>query len=208
MNDIYELDHWVSKDELNTLSAFVSNLQKVEYVGREGKFANQLIATQSWHSWDATDQLGQILGPKMVDLIGEHKVVECNSVELFLPWDIHCDYTREVTGKLPYYSFLIPLESAPSRTILFDQVADYNDFWKYKKVNSHTAHPVDLDFWNKNLSHCWDDDRLYLSLKYVSQDWNAGSVIVFKRELFHSSDNYHLKSNKPKKFLQILTDLE
>jgi hypothetical protein len=208
MNDIYELDQWITADEVQRLLAITSDWQKIEYVAKEGKFADQLVATQSFHQWNSTDELAQLLGKKITDVVGQHQVIEVDYVELSLPWDIHCDYVRENKGRVPYYSLLLPLESCTSRTVFFDQTADYNDFWKYKKLNQPIEHPVDLDFWNKNLSHCWDDDRLYLSLKYVSHDWQAGNAIFFKRDLFHSSDNYHTRNNRPKKFLQILTDLE
>lgn len=208
MKDIYELNQWITADEIQQLIAITSEWKKIDYTAKEGKFSNQLVATQSWHRWNNTDELGQLLGKKIIDVIGPHRVIEVDYVELYLPWDIHCDYVREDKGRVPYYSLLIPLESYESRTVFFDQTADYNDFWKYKKSNQPIENPVDLDFWNKNLSHCWDDDRLHLSLKYVSHNWRAGNAIFFKRELFHSSDDYHTRNSHPKKFLQILTDLE
>ena len=208
MKDIYELDHWVTADEIQQVIAITDEWEKVPYIAKEGKFPNQLIATQSWHKWNSTDALGQLLGKKMTDVIGTHQVIEVNCVELYLPWDIHCDYIRKDKYRVPYYSLLLPLESCTSRTVFFDQTADYNDFWKYKKLNQPVENPVDLDFWNNNLSHCWDEDRLYLSLKYVSHNWEAGNAVFFKRDLFHSSDNYHTRNSRPKKFLTILTDLE
>jgi hypothetical protein len=208
MKDIYELTNWLSKDQLANLHSIALSWPQEEYVAKEGKFADRLVATQSWHTWNDTDELAGILKDKMYDILGDHTVIEVDYVELFLPWDIHCDFIREVKGSKPWYSLLIPFEDCKSRTIFFDQTADYNDFYIYKQNNPPVEHPVDLDFWNKNLSHCWDDDRLFLSLKYVGHEWHQGNATIFKRELFHSSDNYHLFNDKPKKFLQILTDLK
>ena len=115
---------------------------------------------------------------------------------------------RSVQGSAPWYTFIVPLDNYDSRTVIFDQsAADYNDFYKYKQNNGKCEHPVDQQFWQENLSHCWPEDREYLSVKHVSEPWTAGSAVFFRRNFFHSSDNFHTKKIGPKKFLQILTDL-
>ena len=206
MDSIIELDSWITLKEIDDLLAIANTWDKVEYTAKEGKFPGKLVATQSWHTWDNNDDLGKILHDRMQSVIGNHRVVELDYVELYLPWDIHCDYERPFPTPNPYYSFLIPLQSFPSRTIFFEQIADYNDFWKYKQHNRHVENCVDLEFWNNNLSHCWDEDRLYLSLQHVSKQWIAGDAICFKRDILHSSDDFYVRHPGPKKFLEILTD--
>jgi hypothetical protein len=63
--------------------------------------------------------------------------------QLHLPWDIHCDYARNNSSKTPSFNLLIPLHDVDSRTILFNETTtDYNDFCKYKQVNTKAPCPV------------------------------------------------------------------
>jgi len=210
MKDIFEIPDWVSSAELNEIANIVKDWERVDFRPDYGRFPGELIATQRWHTWNNNDELGLLLKERMNQVLGENiKVVEVDYVELCLPWDIHSESSRPLKGSSTWYTFIIPLESYESRTIIFDQTApDYNDFYKYKELNEKCSHPIDLNFWNDNLSHCWDEDREYLSLKYVGQNWKAGSTLFFKRNLFHSSDNFHVRQIGPKKFLQVLVDLE
>jgi hypothetical protein len=209
MKDVFEIQNWASPDEIKQISNIVADWKRVEFRPDYGRWPGELIAVQRWHTWNDNDALGQLFKNRMTRLLGANiKVVEVDYVELYLPWDIHSEASREEKGSAPWYTFIVPLESYASRTLVFDQTADeYNDFYRYKQSNSKAKMPVDLKFWEENLSHCWDEDREYLSLKYVSRDWVAGDTLFFKRNLFHSSDNFHTKKIGPKKFLQILTDL-
>jgi hypothetical protein len=210
MKDVFEIQNWVSPEEINQIAEIASEWDRVEFRPDYGRWPGELIAIQSWHTWNDHDALGQLFKNRMTRLLGYNiKVVEVDYVELYLPWDIHSEGTRPEKGSAPWYTFVIPLESYPgSRTMIFDQTSDeYNDFYRYKQSNPKAKMPVDIKFWEDNLSHCWDEDREYLSLKYASRDWTAGDTLFFKRNLFHSSDNFHTRNIGPKKFLQILTDL-
>ena len=209
MKDVFEIQNWVDPSEIEQISKIVADWKRVEFCPDYGRWPSELVAVQSWHTWNDNDALGQLFKNRMNQLLGANiKVVEVDYVELHLPWDIHSEASREEKGSAPWYTFIVPLESYASRTMIFDQTADeYNDFHRYKQSNPKAKMPVDLKFWEDNLSHCWDEDREYLSLKYVGRDWVAGDTLFFKRNLFHSSDNFHTKKIGPKKFLQILTDL-
>ena len=90
---------------------------------------------------------------------------------------------------------------------IFDQRSSgYNEFWKYKKENSPVPGPVSQDTWDQYLSMCWPDDRLWLTIKEILPAQQAGQIVAFKRDLFHSSDNFHLRKVGPKHFLQIILD--
>ena len=210
MNDVFELANWVSSSELAQISKIALGWKPVEFRPNYGRFPNELIARQRWHTWDDHDELGNILKSRMNQVLGEDlKVVEVDYVELYLPWDIHSEAHREEKGSATWYTFIIPMEDYDSRTIIFDQTAqEYNDFYKYKNTHDRCNDPINLEFWQDNLSHCWDEDREYLSVKFVSSPWSAGNTLFFKRELFHSSDNFHDKKIGPKHFLQILTDIK
>jgi len=208
MKDVQEFHHWISSEEVSKIESIVSSWTTVPFVPTNGRFPNQLIANQHWHQWDDKDDLGQLLGDKIKSVIGPYRVVETDYVELFLPWDIHSEGFREADSvdlkKL--CSIIIPFGDYPSRTIIFDQTGDgYNDFYLYKKKGVRAEHPINKDFWDANLSHCWDDDREFVSLKYVGQEWHRGDAMFFKRIHFHSSDNFHLRITYPKRFLQIIT---
>lgn len=208
MKDIFEIENWVSVDELNRISKIANNWIPVEFRPNYGRFSNELIAIQRWHTWNNSDELGVLLNDRMQQVFGNNlKVIEVDYLELYLPWDIHSEGHRLDQGSDIGYTVIIPMDDYRSRTIVFNQASgDYNDFYKYKQSGIKCEVPVDLTFWENNLSHCWDEDREYLSLKYVSQDWGAGNTMFFKRNLFHSSDNFHTRNVGPKRFLQVVVD--
>lgn len=210
MKDVFEITNWVTQEEVQQIFSIVESWEKVPFKPNYGRWPGELISIQSWHQWDDNDALGKMLSDRMRRALGNDiVVVETNYQQLHLPWDIHADLDRELKGRAPWYTFIIPLEDYDSRTIIFDQISPgYNDFYKFKQQNSKVAHPVGIDFWNSNLSHCWDEDREYLSLKYISRDWKAGDALFLKRQLMHSSDDFHVRGIKVKKFLQVLVDIK
>lgn len=209
MNDVFEIENWVQPHEIRQLVQIVSQWHPVPFVPNYGRWPGELIAVQHWHQWMDNDKLANLLKPRIHAVLGaDLKIVEVDYVELHLPWDIHSEALRSEKGSAPWYTFIIPFEGYDSQTMIFDQESyEYNDFHKYKQQHRRCEKPIDLKFWHENFAHCWDEDREYLSLKYVSNPWTAGSAIFFKRNFFHSSDSFHRKNIKTKKFLQILTDL-
>lgn len=204
---IFEIENFLTADELVQVTAAADQWTAVSHYANGGKFPKgSLIANQAVKAWDESDPAVDILKPKLHHLLGDCHVSELVLQELFLPWDVHTDYVRATNQGQPYYSVIIPLNNSDSRTILFDQTYEQNDFYKFKQHNQKISNPVNLDFWNNNLSHCWDEDREFLSLRYVSRSWQAGSLFSFRRNILHSSDNFHTRLSYPKKFIQILTD--
>lgn len=139
--------------------------------------------------------------------------------QLYLPWDIHCDLTREDLNKkniyenshsdsyVPFYNILIPLHDVDSRTIIFNETStEYNDFWKYKKDNPKSKNPVDEKIWKQYLDMCWAEDREWLSIKEILPSQKSGQMLAFRRHFFHSSDNFHQRGVKSKHFIQLLLD--
>lgn len=207
MKNIIEHRQWLTAHEITQLESIVRHWPCEPFRPDYGRFPGQLIANQHWHEWQDGDALSLLLSDKMTAVLGAHKIVEVDYVELFLPWDIHCESDRPIKGSELWYSMLVPLHDCASRTFIFDQTSqDCNHFYVYKKNNSPVPNPIDIDFWNENLSHCWDEDRLYLTVRYVGHEWRKGDALFFKRNHFHCSDNFHLRMTEPKRFLQILTD--
>ena len=128
--------------------------------------------------------------------------------EMYLPYDIHTDYVRRYAeAGDPHHVLLIQLNDCDSRSIIFEENATYNDFHIYKEQNDHSSNPTPIDVWNKHLSHCWEHDREYTTLKEVGPTWKAGNLVSFNRSLFHSSDNFPANNVKVKKFIQLWTDV-
>jgi hypothetical protein len=205
MSDIVELKNWLTADEINAIKQIVSTWPVKNYWARHGRFEGELVAGQSYHQWTKGDALEQILGERMDKMHGPHRVVETLYQELYFPWDVHTDW-ENVDSITPHRVFVIPLGSYDSRTIIFNQYGNYRDFYKHKQQFGPVENCVDLEFWHNNLSHCWEEDRQHLSLKYVSKHWRPGDVLSFPRNIFHSSDDFYLHQSGPKRFLQILTD--
>jgi hypothetical protein len=209
MKDVFEIASWLNSDELVNLNKIVNSWEPVDFKPNYGRWPGELIAVQHWHTWSDTDELADLLKEKLVAVLGDNlKIVEANYLDLYMPWDIHSEGSRPVKGSAPGYSVVIPLGDYQSRTIVFNECSDeYNDFYKYKDSNPKCILPISTEFWEDNLSHCWDEDREYLSIKYVSQDWRAGDTLFLRRRLFHSSDHFHTRGIKSKRFLQIVTDV-
>ena len=203
---VFEIENLLTVTECDQLLSIMQQWPIKSFVPNAGRFKEQLVANQAWHNWSDSDKLSALLKPHLDSIYGSYHVAEAVYQELILPWDVHCDYDRPGRVTTPWYAILIPLEDSASRTIIFNQTAEYNDFWKYKQLNQPIDNPVDLEFWQENLNHCWDDDRNYLSVQHVSKPWKRGNVLSLQRNVLHTSDNFHQKNIKPKKFLQILLD--
>lgn len=204
---IIEIDTWLSESECSTIEKFCIPLPAKPTILPYGRFPNQLIANQRFIKWDAENILGKIIKPKLDLIFQNYHVDEAVFQELYLPWDVHCDLIRDTTGRCrPWQSILIPFETLDCATVIFEQLGEVNDFYLYKQTASKVKNPVDLKFWKDRMSHCWDEDREYLSINHVSKSWIRGNLLSFPRSLWHSSDNFHTRINKPKTFLQILID--
>jgi hypothetical protein len=160
----------------------------------------------------------------VIDMVNDYfdnsiAVREIAFQQLYLPWDIHCDLTRQDIeeknvyttenrdGYVPFYNVLIPLHDVNSRTVVFDQTStEYNDFYLYKQNNPQVENPLSEEAWNEYLSMTWPEDRLWLTVKQVLPAQCAGQLIAFRRHFFHSSDNFHTRGVDCKHFVQLLLD--
>ena len=178
-----------------------------DFVDQHGIFKGQLIANQTFiDSNKAGICLTEIL-KKVRDHLGIPVTWrEIDFVKLYLPWDIHCDLVRSDADR-PFYNALIPLHDVDSRTVIFNETSPgYNHFWQYKNEHAKSSNPVPRDVWDKYLSMCWPEDREYLSVKSIMPVQRAGQLIMFKRNLWHSSDSFYLSGAAPKYFLQLIID--
>jgi hypothetical protein len=203
---IFETPNWFTETECQQVETFVQTWPCESKIYNYGRFPNRLIANQYNYTYSTNDILDKILKPKLDLLFENYTVAEVVYQELHLPWDVHCDLERPKCIGRPWQSILVPFSTVDSVTVIFEQTGTNNHFYKYKETAQKLSNAVDIKFWNDKLDHCWDEDREFLSLKYVSNSWSRGSLLSFPRNSWHSSDNFHKRINKPKKFLQVLID--
>jgi len=177
-----------------------------DFLDQQGIFKGKIIARQTSLGVTDIQELTQILDKTLELFNHSAKIVTVTHNRLYFPWDIHTDLIRADSYN-PFYNVLIPLTDADSSTIIFNQYStDYNEFYKYKQSHKQESNPIDLDTWNQNLSMCWPEDRLWLTIKQILPRQRAGQIVAFKRNFFHSSDQFHLRQNEPKLFLQVILD--
>lgn len=208
--DVFVFDNFFSQTLINQLwTECLAAPGVVDFVDHHGIFKGNLIAKQTTVGVNQGPALVQVLS--QIAPLFDHKILWSEIVfsQLHLPWDIHCDLLRKHSSKPPLFNLLVPLQDVDSRTILFNETStDTNDFWKYKQTAAKASNPVSKEIWNKHLSMCWPEDREWLSIRKILPAQAAGQLIGFKRNIWHSSDNFHLNHIKSKSFLQILVDLD
>jgi hypothetical protein len=129
--------------------------------------------------------------------------------QLHLPFSIHSDWDPiDIQKNIEsYYNILVPFHDIDSRTVVFEEKSEKTNNFKYIRLkNKKVSNPVPIEVWQEHLSHCDINDREFLTLKAISPSWKKGQLIAIKRDIFHSSDAYHLKNVGTKHFLQIYSD--
>lgn len=214
MKTHFSIENFFSNDDLLVYETAIKQHEPgVDRITPHGPFSNQLISNyvnfiDDYHALSLTKAKFNLL---FDNFESNYKISCLMRVKLFLPWDVHNDlHLKSVApGFRPLYNFLIPLEDVESRTIVFDQYSrDYNDFHTYKTSHHPVDNPIDLDIWEKNLSMCWPEDRLYLSLNTIMPYQRRGQLHAIAREQFHSSDNFHTKGIQSKSFIQVWLDIQ
>lgn len=214
MKSYFAIDNFFSDEELAIFErAVVANEPGCNSTPSYGPFANQLIANYVHieHDIASTELIKRRFNESLSDLFGgdfdKNFHISClMRVRLFLPWDIHNDLPVNTlpANQEPMYNMLVPLHDVESRTILFNQSStEYRDFYIYKQNHQKVKNPIDEDFWNENLSMCWPEDRLYVTLLDVLPYQRRGQLLSMMQSQFHSSDNFHTRGIKSKDFLQI-----
>jgi len=206
-SDIFVVDNFFDQQLVADVWQECQQFKSVNFVDRYGVFKDQLISKQTHIDIKNTGPFLSILLEQVRSKFDQDvKWDEIVYSQLFLPWDIHCDLVRPNTIN-PFVNLLIPFNTVNSSTVIFNERSPgYNDFWKYKKDYPKQKIPVTEDIWQKHLSMCWPEDREWLSIKEILPTQTIGQLIGFKRDLWHSSDSFHLKGVVAKHFLQILVD--
>lgn len=207
MQDIFVYENFFDRNFIKLLFDEVqTNGESVDFIDNIGIFKGQLIAKQKLFENVSLPNLNIAL--EKIKNIFDCSIIfrEILFQTLYLPWDIHSDWTPQDSSE-SYYNLLIPLQDVESRTIIFDQrSSDTKHFYIYKQQKEKCANPIPVDIWEENLNFCWAEDREYLSIKQIMPYQKTGQLMGFLRDYYHSSDNFHTKNIGPKYFLQILVD--
>lgn len=214
MKQYFVIDNFFSDKELSIFEkAIEHNSPGNDNIPKWGPFANQLVANyvEILDDLDSVNLVKTKFSQTLSDVFDKdfdknYNISCLMRVRLFLPWDVHNDLPiSSIDSKYkPLYNMLVPLHDVDSRTILFEQMSnEYKDFYLYKQSHEKVSNPINEDFWNENLSMCWPEDRLYLTLLAALPYQRRGQLVSMLQSQFHSSDNFHTKGIISKDFLQI-----
>jgi hypothetical protein len=219
MKNIYDTfcyDHFFIEDDLAIIeSAIVKNTVETlpDYSGTNGLYSGRDVL----HMIDLIkdDESVNMMKNKLSDLFDISKtdfdISALAHMKLLMPFDVHADWKahKVAPGFTPLFVFLVPLEDAESRTIIFDQCTTGSDrFSDYKATAKEIPNAIDKEFWDTHLSSCWEEDRKYLSIKKIMPYQRRGQLQGFKRELYHSSDNFKKENIESKSYLHMRMDVK
>lgn len=214
MKTYFAIDNFFNNEELAIFEQAIADGGSGENVILPyGTFPNQLISNyvNILNDVNSVALIQHRFSQSLPDIFGncftDNFYISClMRVRLFLPWDVHNDLPNGKIrqGYVPKFNMLVPLHDVDSRTILFNQSStEVKDFYLYKQSHKHVENPIDEKFWNDNLSMCWPEDRLYLTLLDALPYQRRGQLLSMLQSQFHSSDNFHTRGIKSKDFLQI-----
>jgi hypothetical protein len=168
---------------------------------------------------DTHTRLNEILLPKLQEHF--HKDIfidDCHILESHSPYRVHTDATdddaenytiKPAAGMIPAWTFIIPLDTYNSNTIIFDQSSS-----KYKgpeiwveKTNPPLLNSIDEETYNKYFINMASP----IVLKYFSIEeifpWKKGNLSAAAREKFHCSDNFLKNGVKQKRAIVMWTTI-
>ena len=158
MNLTFEIDNFLSAGELEKTIENVNNSidLKHDLTNKQGVWQGKDEGT---HHWVATDKLSsafQIVEQKLQTILEPFTIEAAQILQVKLGSDLHTDYAvkrnqqeQELDGD-PYYTLIIPHHDYKSHTIVFEQSADYNNFYMYKEHNK----PLENYISNKRRFKC------------------------------------------------------
>lgn len=185
---------------------FDASDEKTEFIDHWGVWKGKHVTTQHWVPRDQLDSVFSLFKDKLTTVLDPFVIEKGQILESHLAYDLHTDYyvkvdhvAEELEG-VPYYTLLIPIADYNSHTVVFEQSADYNDFYLYKERNPVLENYISDEDWGKYCSHCWADDQQYVTLDRACA-WQEGKLIGFDRRRFHCSDNFTEKLEQKRAFV-------
>ena len=198
MHSTLDISNFISAEEIKETEIKVYNAtnEKTEFVDHWGVWKGKHVTTQHWVRKDQLGSVFSLIAEKLQNILDIPFEIEKGQIlQSYLAYDLHTDYfvkVDHIAEKLegtPYYTLIIPMADFNSHTVVFNQSADYNDFYIYKEKNPELKEYISNKDWSKYCSHCWADDQKYVTLDKACS-WQQGKLIGFDRRRFHCSDNF------------------
>jgi len=198
MHQTIEIPEFFTPGELEeTITRVYNNIdQKTEIANKKGVWQGQYESTHHWVAKDKLSFAFGIIEEKLKSVLDLPFTIESAQIlQAYLGSDLHTDYAvkvnqqeQEVEGN-PYYTLIIPHNDYDSHTVVFNEHADYNNFYMYKEKNEPIKNYVSDKDWQQYCSHCWPEDQTYLTLDKACA-WTKGKLLGFDRRRWHCSDNF------------------
>lgn len=171
----------------------------VELGNEQGRTHSEARAHYWYPGPNSQGKISKILSDKLSQYFSREIVcVDWHILNSFQPYDIHADgYDLNNTGThlaegWEYaYTFLIPLDTYDTNTIIFDQesytVKGGHNWLKYDKPE--ILNEIDDATYEKYLTHCDREIVRHLSIETI-YNWEKGGLLAASRHALHASDNY------------------
>lgn len=208
MNDIHPIANQIfdvfSDEELDKISFALNKCDPIQ-VGKNlchGVDENHML--YQWFLAECFNKVQSIMNNHKIKLIFGMYLNENN------PWGIHTDayHVKNFNNRLPAYSILLPLSVDmnkdlvdQSHTIVFNEQGPDN---KIELPTISDGTEITDDFYNKYLSHEKISKVKKFSL-FGKYRWKRGSLIYWKSNYFHDSDNFHANGYNNKQAIVIHT---
>jgi len=204
-----DIENFLSDDLIQKTETRVyeASKDKTDLIDEWGVWKGKHVTTQHWVPKNQLNYVFSEIIDKLHDVLEQPFVIDqAQILQSHLAYDIHSDYFVQVDRvadeliRKPYYTLIIPLADFNSHTVVFNESAEYNAFYKYKENNPQLLDHISDEDWSKYCSHCWSDDQKYLTLDQVCR-WQKGKLIGFDRHKFHCSDNFTEKIERKEAFV-------
>jgi hypothetical protein len=190
--------------ELGELSTYIHNW--------EGPNFEKVMSHKRKIDFSQHPEIKQLILNGLPEFVRSAPIIQNNVLlQSLIPYEVHCDcgWLKPNEDETMFYVFVIPFETVNAKTITFDQTADYLHFVDYKKFNAPLPPDqcITVEEYEKHLSHCWPQEREYLSIDSIF-DWEAGSIFMFDARRWHSSNNFNADGVSEKNALVLMSNIK
>ena len=221
--DTRVIDNFLSDKEVETIEKFVmTTIDPVDSYHEgdhpRGKPGEKYLYA-NYYNFDFYNQdnkiIHDILAPKFAEHFGADLFMQqihiFNSVN---PYNIHTDYDHSnlranPVDSDPAWTFIIPLDTFDSNTIVFEQESENNipqDYMDAHPLKQPGKYHITEETRQKYFSHIPMGDFQWFSIEKIFP-WTKGSLFAASRKKFHTSDNFLANGLKYKRAIVSWTTL-
>jgi hypothetical protein len=177
------------------------------------------VLNSYYYTWDFYKlnfaDIKKIFDEKLKNLFGNNLIIDHSHILYSMkPYGIHTDYfQRKIISKKiePAYTFIIPLYTLPTNTLVFNQHSKIKDVEKWIETEKISpvikSEQISNDVYEKYLSHVNKNLLSYFTIKEIFP-WKKGSLHACDRQYFHSSDNYKINGLENKTAIIMWTSMK